>query len=188
MSKGNRALKQIQEKLQIYPWMSFDPLMANVEIGGRKGLIIKDYLNDQSHVAVHSYREIKDWLLTCRYAGDEGQFGSSDYWMLPSEFEQKKRGDCEDHALWAWHKMKALGLHAQFVVGDLLHESFGLVGHAWLVIDRDGEPFIFDPTWKAAGMEIPWGEAQKRYFPSIGIDTQLRGYEYRNGKLISSDS
>ena len=40
--------------------------------------------------------EIRRFLITCRYVSDPMQFGQRDYWMLPQEFEERKKGDCDD--------------------------------------------------------------------------------------------
>ena len=63
------------------------------------------YLNGDSRVRVHSIDDICRWLQQCQYVSDSDQFKQRDVWQHPGEFETRKKGDCEDHALWAWRKL-----------------------------------------------------------------------------------
>ena len=68
------------------------------------------YLEGNSQVVVSSLEDVCHWLKTCQYAQDEVLFNQSDHWQHPSQFEQTRQGDCEDHALWAWRKLGELGI------------------------------------------------------------------------------
>ena len=70
-----------------------------------------------SAVDVSSVDDILEWLRGCRYETDESLFVESDFWQHPRTFEQFKRGDCEDFALWAWRKLVELGLDASLIIG-----------------------------------------------------------------------
>ena len=66
---------------------------------------------------INNFKELRSFLLDCKYVSDEKQFGEDDYWILPHEFEKLKKGDCEDFALWAWRQILNMGYPARFVVG-----------------------------------------------------------------------
>ena len=68
-------------------------------------------------MAVKSLQEICEWLVGCDYADDEAFFNEPDFWQHPVMFEQTRKGDCEDHALWAWRKLVELGFEAELVRG-----------------------------------------------------------------------
>src|SRR5690348_3236184 len=46
----------------------------------------------------------------CEYVRDPVH--ERDFWQHPKTFEQLRKGDCEDHALWAWRKLTELGISA----------------------------------------------------------------------------
>ncbi len=95
-------------------------------------------------------REMRQFLRQCKFVTDREQFGKSDYWMPPEEFEQKKAGDCDDFALWAWRQLMGMGYKARYVVG-----AAGAEGHAWVTIEKDGKHFIVDPTAWMFGERLP---------------------------------
>src|SRR5205085_10962073 len=59
------------------------------------------YFEGESTVVVSSIADVCNWLLDCAYIADEEEFGVHDYWQHPAEFEARRRGACDDHALWA---------------------------------------------------------------------------------------
>ena len=63
------------------------------------------YFEGASGVATSSVEDIQEWLLGCEYVSDPDLFRVADYWQHPRTFEQIRRGDCEDHAIWAWRKL-----------------------------------------------------------------------------------
>ena len=80
--------------------------------------------------------ELRKFLFTCKYVSDEEQFGKSDYWLPPEEFEKCKKGDCEDFALYAWRQLIEMGIKSRFVVGE--SGRYGS-GHAWVIMEQDGK-------------------------------------------------
>lgn len=46
-----------------------------------------------------SLREINDFVNAVPYVEDINNYGVSDYWASPSEFFQRRAGDCEDYAI-----------------------------------------------------------------------------------------
>src|SRR6185436_7297823 len=78
------------------------------------------YFQGESHVRVESIDEIVEWLLNCQYMTDAILFNERDFWQHPNTFEQLRRGDCEDFALWAWRKLADIGIDAEFCVGRVV--------------------------------------------------------------------
>ena len=76
------------------------------------------YLEGESRVAVADLDGLCRWLAGCAYVSDESLFRTDDYWQHPATFEQIRKGDCDDHALWAWRKLAALGYESEFMVGE----------------------------------------------------------------------
>ena len=141
---------------------------------------MNEYLEDKTAVSVNSLEEIQSWLQSCKYERDINQFKKEDHWLLPSEFEKLKVGDCEDHALWAWQKLHKLGISAEFVTGVMLTHKNELGGHAWVMFRQDNKQFVLETVDKAGSMLYPWEEAKKKYHPGLSIDHALNTYHYRD--------
>ena len=108
---------------------------------------------------------IRTFLLTCRYVSDREQFGVRDHWMPPQQFEQTRRGDCEDFALWTWRQLLSLGYSARFVVG--MAGGYG-EGHAWVTFRAHDQVFIVEPLL-ARYRKFPRLETL-RYRPAISVE------------------
>ena len=78
------------------------------------------YFEGESHVPVSSIDDIVKWLTSCEYVTDLALFHEQDVWQHPAAFEQLRRGDCEDFALWAWRKLAEVGVEAEFYVGRVI--------------------------------------------------------------------
>lgn len=100
------------------------------------------YLTCPGSVVCASIQEIRAFLRTCRYVSDPEQFGVRDYWMHPEDFAQRRRGDCDDFALWTWCALVRLGLDARFVVGEA---GYGRRGHAWVTYREGERTFLLEP-------------------------------------------
>lgn len=90
-----------------------------------------------------SLRDVAAFLASCRYINDTEQFKRPDWWIHPVEFEELKRGDCEDHALWAWRVLHDLGHDVRFMIGLCRGE-----GHAWVQMYTDDGSFLLEATAK----------------------------------------
>lgn len=136
------------------------------------------YLEQESHVEVNSLEDILDWLLGCQYVSDLSAQGVRDHWQHPVEFEQTRRGDCEDFALWAWRKLVELEFHAEFTVGKWIHE--GRIGtHAWVVFDYQDEVFILESTGSSRERMLkPVNQVMTEYVPFAAIDENLKKRVY----------
>jgi hypothetical protein len=138
------------------------------------------YLEGPSRVSVNSIGELCHWLRGCQYHDDEVLFGRSDYWQHPAGFETLRRGDCEDHALWAWRKLLELGLEAQLVIGrnkwnDAADEGM----HAWVVYTDRGSRILFEATEKSKKRMIrPFADVSHLYWPHVAVDHKLQRHVY----------
>lgn len=56
----------------------------------------------------HSLSELKEF----RYMSDNVQFNQKEYWQTPEEFAARKRGDCEDFAVYAKSVLDKEGYHS----------------------------------------------------------------------------
>jgi len=138
------------------------------------------YLGDETGVVVTSVRDICQWLAACEYVRDRELFVMRDFWQHPRTFEQIRKGDCEDHALWAWRKLLELNLDARFFIGEWCDEGGRRHGgHAWVGFSADGEDWILEPTRRdAARMILPMAHARSRYLPYLSVDGDLRKQAY----------
>jgi Bacterial transglutaminase-like cysteine proteinase BTLCP len=138
------------------------------------------YLEGPSSVSVGSVREMCYWLRKCEYHRDSVLFGRSDYWQHPTGFEKLRRGDCEDHALWAWRKLIEMGRQAELVVGEFRQgEATDDNQHAWVVYSENGSRFLFECAEKSTRKMIrPFAAASRDYYPHASIDQNLQRYLY----------
>ena len=110
------------------------------------------YVTQPLAVECKSLEEIRAFLKQCRYVPDQEQFDRKDYWMPPELFEQRKRGDCDDFALWTWRQLMALGYDARYVVGRA--GRYG-DGHAWVTFTENERTFLMEPMACWLGPKIP---------------------------------
>ena len=132
------------------------------------------YFEGQSRVDVSSIDDICAWLRECDYIHDRVLFMKQDFWQHPLTFEQLRKGDCEDHALWAWRKLKEVGVSAQFIVGHTQPAGY----HAWVVFRLGDGHYLLETTNKSGLMIYPLVQTKRYYKPEVGIDHQLRMYRY----------
>jgi len=138
------------------------------------------YFEGQTAVQVGTVSDITTWLAGCVYASDPDVFQLQDFWQHPRTFEQIRRGDCEDHALWAWRQLIALGLPSEFIVGSWLKgRSEGQNRHAWIAFQDRGERFLLEPVEKDPGQAVRrFAEAYQDYVPHVSIDGRFRRRMY----------
>ncbi len=145
------------------------------------------YLQGESHVSVGNVLELQEWLLGCAYVRDTALFHKGDYWQHPSLFERLRRGDCEDHALWAWRKLIELGIDAELVSGRMLESNGGRSkagSHVWVLFRQDGETFLLEATAKSRDRMLRrFEEARAEYLPAVGVDRERKRFAY-NGLLL----
>jgi hypothetical protein len=147
-----------------------------------KGRPMGSFLSQPLKVVCRDLNEIRVFLSTCRYVSDREQFGMQDHWMPPEEFEQIRKGDCDDFALWACRQLLSLGYDARFVVGRV--GRYG-ASHAWVVFREGEKTFIVEPTAARVGGTLPRLETL-RYKPSVSVEfsgNQVKFFEHTSPTL-----
>jgi hypothetical protein len=135
------------------------------------------YFEGESSVRVESIDDIALWLLECEYATDTDLFQHGDVWQHPTAFEQLRRGDCEDFALWTWRKLAEIGIEAEFCVGRTLWGEARDVDrrHAWVVYRVGEAEFLFEPAaGKKEQMIRQLAEVMDQYVPHFAVNGRLR--------------
>jgi hypothetical protein len=145
------------------------------------------YFEGESLVRIASLDEVQDWLLSCEYVHDDELFHEPDFWQHPRTFERLRRGDCEDHALWAWRKLIELGYEAELVSGRCLpwnpKDPTAHRGHVWVTFTSEGNRFLFETATKTKEQMIrPLTDAAAGYRPEFGVDHRRQRFAF-NGYL-----
>ena len=158
------------------PWESASTFLIGPDrfgLGSRKPF--SWYFEGQSTVVVRDVESICDWLAGCQYIHDIELFREPDYWQHPLTFEQLRRGDREDHALWAWRKILELGFPAEFYVGQWRHDGGASGFHAWVVFQKDGRTFLLEPVIKDPLRAVRLlDEVRGNYVPHYSVDASFR--------------
>jgi hypothetical protein len=132
------------------------------------------YLEGESSVRVQSIDDIVAWLQTCEYVTDIELFHARDVWQHPGAFEKRRRGDCEDFALWAWRKLAEVGVDADFCVGRVICDEGPDRQHAWVVFHVDETAFLFEPAARIRSRMIrPLADAMAEYVPHFAVNHRL---------------
>lgn len=100
------------------------------------------YFNKPLKTKPQTLAEIEAFLCKCKYLSDQKTRSQSDFWEPPDEFEKRKKGDCEDHAIWAWRHLHDLGYQTRFVLGNCGN------WHAWVHIFVNGRVYLLEATQK----------------------------------------
>jgi len=137
------------------------------------------YFEGDSAVPAASFDEVCSFLLGCAYAGDEDLFRVPDFWQHPVTFEHLRKGDCEDHALWAWRKLRELGYRAHLVTGSRVRDEAGQGTHAWVIFHGDGGLYLFETTAKdRERMVWPLDDVRGGYQPFFSVDETFTIFLY----------
>lgn len=161
------------------PWTAVPQRVPLPRFGAGAVRDFRWYFEGESRVRVGSLEELCEWLLACEYVRDRDLFHEHDFWQHPRTFEQLRKGDCEDHALWAWRKLVELGHSAELVTGEALRDDGTAISHVWVVFTQDGVTYLLETTAPSReAMMRPVDEVRARYIPHWGItgDMQSRGY------------
>jgi hypothetical protein len=150
------------------------------------------YFTGQSKISVQSLEDVQRWLWRCDYVPDTVLFREPDYWQHPQTFEQLRRGDCEDFALWAWRKLVEMKVPAEFVVGHCQAEadagSLNCGRHAWVIVPRDGQLYLYEPTIRDYDKAVQLLDVVRhRYVPEFGIGADLRPFAYSGYMLTQKE-
>jgi hypothetical protein len=174
-----RALHRLRLRLSPVrdPWVRLPleaPLVAFGD-GARHGF---DWVFEgQMATAVSTFDEIVQWLAGCSYESDTSLFHESDYWQHPHTFEQLRRGDCEDFALWAWRKLVEIGIDADLVIGRRVPPGAENSRHAWILFRKDGDEFLFEPVLCERGEAVRRVSLVRgQYIPEFGVTADRRRF------------
>ena len=96
--------------------------------------------------------DLRRFLAGCEYVSDEEQFGERDYWQPPERFEESKKGDGEDFALWAWRQLLHMNYPARFALESA--SRYG-DGHAWVTLQSEGKTYLLEPLSWPLGLTLP---------------------------------
>ena len=155
------------------PWEPVTSLLVTPQIFGAGSLrMFRWYFEGESTVQVRTLDDVCEWLAECQYLSDDHLFNEADFWQHPRAFEHLRKGDCEDHALWAWRKLVEMGHRAEFFVGQWF-EGGGdeHARHAWVVFEQDGQRFVLEPIIKnETPMVLPLREVCTHYAPHFSVD------------------
>ena len=141
------------------------------------------YVSQPVAVVCKNLREIRDFLMTCRYVSDKELFGKEDYWQPPEDFERLRKGDCDDFALWTWRQLMELVYDARIVFGR--HGRYG-IGHAWVSFGQDGKHFLVEPLYRRVGNTFP-RLTTLRYQPRISATwdgSKISFFSHEDRKFI----
>ena len=161
------------------PWERMDvtPRLALFGEGSRHAF--GWYFEGESDVAVGDLAELQRWLGDCAYAPDPQLFQEPDFWQHPRTFEQLRRGDCEDFALWAWRKLVELGYDADLVVGRCVPPGAHGSRHAWVMFRRDGVEYLYEPILGARPEAVhPFASVRERYIPEFGVGPDRKSFTF----------
>lgn len=162
------------------PWKKHKSKIAKHRFGSGNIHEWQWYFEGRSDVHVDSLKGICRWLRCCKYAYDKALFQEDDFWQHPVTFESLRKGDCEDHALWAWRKLTELGIPAELVRGRFTHStSPDNSAHAWVTFKRKNRSYVLEATAKESKkMILPLSKAKQYYCPEYSVDAEFITYVY----------
>jgi len=127
------------------------------------------YRNARLNWYAPDFPGLLDALRGFRYVRDCEQFGRSDVWFHPEDFELVRAGDCEDHALWAWLQLLHLRLDARFVIGK---------EHCWNTFRQDSDWWLLESTSKDPSYQPTRADGAAGYVPQFSVDGNLQFYKH----------
>jgi len=117
---------------------------GNIELSTQQASSsLPTFFDRKLDIQAETIREVSAFLATCQSVQDIDQFRLPEWWVHPVNFERYKRGDCEDHALFAWRVLHDLGHNVRLMLG-LVRGT----GHAWVQLYQDKTSFILETTAK----------------------------------------
>src|SRR5688500_10005985 len=162
-------------------WESAQHDLPHDLFGAESRAALERYLAGDCAVRPASLDEICAWLRDCEYASDRDHFGVRDRWQHPDDFARLRRGDCEDHALWAWRALARLGVESRLVVGECIPPDIDRAGsHAWVIYaEPDGREWLLETVAKRHDeIRRPLDEVRDRYHPHYAVDIRLVTHMY----------
>jgi hypothetical protein len=160
------------------PWENWPHAIPHAWFGSGSTYEFSSYFEGESDIKVRSLHEVCDWLAACEYVSDPDQFARPDYWQHPIQFEVVRKGDCEDHALWAWRKLHDLGMPARLVCGETQRMDGSWHGHAWVCFTLGDEESVLEATGARHEMIRPLSDVRSTYRPHVAVDHGLERHAY----------
>ena len=158
-------------------WERINAPIPGVAMGWPDDDAINRYLAGPSTVPVADLDDIRTWLQSCAYERTH-EFRAQAAWeSLPFVFEYVKRGDCMDHALWAWRKLRELGIDADFVVGWTGPPGVGH-RHAWVILGQGSDRLLFETVEKVRPRMLRPLSDRETYIPEFGVDRHGRRFAF----------
>lgn len=136
------------------------------------------YVTQPLGVQCKTIGDVRKFLSSCCYVSDEELFGKRDYWQPPEDFEKRRKGDCEDFALWTWRQLLNMGYDARFIGGSA--GRYG-AGHAWVEYFQDGKCFLLEPLRWRVGYTMP-RLTTLTYEPRISVSWDGKSLRYFSHK------
>ena len=163
------------------PWEIVDIRVPHRRIAVGSMRTFSWYMEGESTVQISSVEELLEWLERCEYESDMSLFNETDFWQHPRTFERLQRGDCEDHALWAWRKLLEIGMDASLVIGRYAGSANG---HACVLFHDNGAQLILDPVVRDRDAVIrPLAEYRSHFEPWFTVSRSLEA-QAREGYLL----
>lgn len=156
------------------PWVSMPFEVGPCSFGLASVHDFEVYLQGESSVQVRSVDDLCHWLRGCEAVDDRTLFQCDDHWQHPVAFERLRRGDCEDHALWTWRKLRELGHPTCFVAG-----TWGGIAHAWTMYHHREVTYLVETTAKKHPLIQPVNAVRHQYCPALAIDEGLRTHVFQ---------
>jgi hypothetical protein len=116
---------------------------------------------------------VRDFLTGCLYSKDDAEHRRRDVWLHPEDFERNLKGDCEDHALWAWVQLARLKWDVRFTVG-----IWDGIGHAWVTVFQREKVLLLEATEKRSERVLFEPTDRALYEPVWSVDARLRFYAH----------
>ncbi len=140
------------------------------------------YIAQPLSIECKTFEEVRAFLSGCKYVSDEELFGKREYWQPPEEFEKRRKGDCEDFALWTWRQLLNMGYEARFIGGAC--GRYGS-GHAWVEFVSNGKWFLLEPLFNAVST-MP-RLSTYRYSPAISVAWDGKTLKYFSHKRPATE-
>lgn len=146
------------------------------------------YFEGESLVAVESLDGLCGWLAECEYVHDPELFHDADFWQHPRTFERLRKGDCEDHAIWAWRTLVRLGYDAELVCGEWDVTRGDAARHAWVLFRDGGREYVLEAVaGRRDAMVRPLDEVRARYRPHVAVNARLETTTFAGLALAPPD-
>ncbi len=116
----------------------------------------------------------------CRYQKDfAGAFGQRDSWQTPVETHRYANGDCEDTSILLADWLISRGFDARVALGRTDRYD----GHAWCVVELDGEQYILETTDTTPDPRTPplVGNIGRHYHPEFLFDREAIYFRRNKG-------